>query len=756
MDSEKPQSRECHPLLRGGRRVESFSHGLSSSQMESLSAICETYIPPIPSEDPLHVGSKEVPSSKAVQSFFNASGSQKPIPDEVAEMIVKKGAPEPVGLVRFALWLLSTRLGTLLLCGSLCFGSGWPFIHKFSEMSLQKREVVLQNWSKARFLVPLRGVFMLTKAFCFFTFFSRTDEKSENPAWDAMGYHLETDENSHTIQRERPLEKGIVETMYETDSTLITSLKNKGLKVTEDPQQNLYNVECDVVIVGSGCGGGVAAGVLASAGQKVIVLEKGNYFVPEDYSSLEGPSMDQLYESGGFLSSVDGEMTIFAGSTVGGGSAVNWSASIKTPSSVLKEWAVDHKLPLYGSSDYLSAMDTVFSRLGVTENCTKEGLQNQILRRGCKNLGLKVESVARNSSEEHYCGSCNYGCKTGDKKGTQATWLVDAVDHGAVILSGCKAKSFILEKNKHNQSKKMKCLGLMATTLNTNITKELRIKAKVTVSACGSLLTPPLMISSGLKNPNIGKNLRLHPVLLGWGYFPDSISDLKGKIYEGGIITSLYKEVSENSRVKYIIETPAMAPASFASLTPWLSGRDMKENIVKYARISHIFALVRDHGSGEVEAEGKIKYNPSELDRENLTAGLRQALRILIAAGAVEVGTFRNDGQKIKCKGVKEEELEEFLDSVRAEGSLMSGEKYWNTYFSAHQMGSCRMGSTPEGGAVDENGESWEAEGLFVCDGSVLPTAVGVNPMITIQSIAYCISKKIAEIMKNVEINGDN
>ncbi|KAL6189428.1 hypothetical protein ACLB2K_040817 [Fragaria x ananassa] len=113
---------------------------------------------------------------------------------------------------------------------------------------------------------------------------------AENPAWKAIGYEVEPAANPERVPEERPLHKGIIETMYQTDTSLLESLADKGLEVTHDSKNNLYKIKCDVVNDGSGCGGGVAAAVLASSGQKVIVLEKGNYFTASDYSSLEGPS----------------------------------------------------------------------------------------------------------------------------------------------------------------------------------------------------------------------------------------------------------------------------------------------------------------------------------------------------------------------------------------------------------------------------------------------------------------------------------
>ncbi|KAF5741835.1 long-chain-alcohol oxidase FAO3-like [Tripterygium wilfordii] len=640
----------CHPLLRGGRRDYIYSHGFSSLQIQTLSAICETLIPPLP---------HHTIDQPRLHSFYSSSGSQPPIPDEVAEVMVRRAKPDAVFIVGLVLRVLSFRLGTLLLCGFRCLDWKWPFIHKFSEIPLERREEILKQWSKEKYLKPLRLLFAVTKMFCLYTFFSRTDENSRNPAWEAIGYQADTRKKLQKNQ-ERPLDKGIIETMSENDSTLVQSLAEKGLQVSEDPEKGICRIKCDVVIVGSGSGGGVAAAVLAGTGQKVLVLEKGNYFTPADYSSLEGPSLSELYESGALLSSTNGKFMILAGSTVGGGSAVNWSASIKTPKHVLREWSVDHKIRLFG----------------------------------------------------------------------------------------CKAERFILE-DAMNTRKRKKCVGVTAKILNSNVTYKLQIEARVTISACGALLTPPLMVSSGLQNPNIGTNLHLHPVLMTWGYFPEDKSEFEGKMFEGGIITSLHKVVSEDSNeVHAIVETPLIGPASFATVFPWVSGLDMKNTMVRYPRTANAFALIRDQGSGEVKAEGRIKYRLHKSDKENLKIGLRRVLRILIEAGAAEVGTYRSDGQRIKCDGAKGQDLEEFLDTIDVPEGLMSKEENWGAMTTAHQMGSCRMGKTEEEGGVDENGESWEAKDLYVCDGSLLPTAIGINPMITIQSTAYCISKKISESLK--------
>uniref|UniRef100_A0A0E0EYU9 Long-chain-alcohol oxidase n=1 Tax=Oryza meridionalis TaxID=40149 RepID=A0A0E0EYU9_9ORYZ len=773
-----------HPLLRGGaRRGRKYAHGMHPVQMEALRAMCGALIPSLPVDADGGDGGRR-PGDKDLERFYLASAADSSIPDEVgrsvdrsntlcassflftisnlaaaaasvarrgvawrgvAELLVTRCIWEAVALTWVVLWALSTRVGTLLLCGrdsvvAVDGGGGFPFVsvRRFADMPAARREAALRRWSGARWLFfPLRIAFAIAKILCHYVFYSMVNENSENPYWKAIGYRVEeprrdrtesmptptpTPSPSPSPATRRPLDIGVVETRALTDTTLLRSLAAKGLAVRPGASDEHHTVRCDAVIVGSGCGGGVAAAVLASAGYKVVVVEKGDYFTKEDYSSIEGPSMERLFESGGVFCTSNVTTMIFTGATVGGGSAVNWSASIRTPAGVTQEWSREHGLAVFASPGYARAMDAVCARLGVTDACREEGFQNKVVRRGCDALGLRADAVPRNSSEGHFCGSCNFGCPTGDKKGTDTTWLVDAVERGAVILTGCKAEHFIVESNGGGGRSK-RCVGLVAACMSNGITKKLRVEAKVSISACGALMTPPLLHKSGLKNRHIGRNLHLHPVSMAWGYFPDNAPEphIPGKCYEGGIITSMHRVTDRT-----IIETPALGPGAFAALVPWESGRDMKERMRRYARTAHAFALVRDRGAGAVDGEGRVRFSPSRDDAEELRAGLRRALRILVAAGAAEVGTHRSDGLRLRCKGVRDADVEAFLDEVTVEkGPMHSTTDKWSVLCSAHQMGSCRMGASPRDGAVDAAGESWEAEGLYVCDGSLLPTAVG-------------------------------
>ncbi|KAM0930646.1 hypothetical protein ACQ4PT_000841 [Festuca glaucescens] len=753
-EEEKGRRPGPHPLLRGWRRDgRKYTHGLHPTQMEALRAMCGAFIPSLPAEEAAGAGGRaDPPGGKDLERFYLASAADAAIPDEVAELMVTRCIREAALLGWVVLWMLGTRLGTLLLCGTLSLSGAageLPSVRRFADMPLERREVALQRWNRTRWLFPLRIVFALVKILSHYVFYAMVNEKSKNPHWNAIGYRVEEwrEEPEEPVApapaRSRPLDNGVVETRALNDTTLLRSLADKGLAVKPGSSAAHHTVQCDVVIVGSGCGGGVTAAMLASAGYKVVVVEKGDYYTADDYSSIEGPSMERLFENGGIFCTSNVTTMLFTGTTVGGGSAVNWSASIRTPGEVLQEWSREHGLPLFASPGYQQAMDAVCARLGVTDGCLEEGFQNKVVRRGCEALGLPVDAVPRNSSKGHYCGSCNFGCPTGDKRGTDTTWLVDAVKHGAVVLTGYKADRFILERISGKNGRSKKCVGLMATCLSNGITKKLRIEAKVSISACGALMTPPLLRNSGLKNRHIGRNLHLHPVSMAWGYFPENKQGppITGKSYEGGIITSMHR-VTERT----IIETPALSPGGFAAMVPWESGRDMKERMRRFARTAHAFALVRDRGAGTVDCEGRLRFTPSRDDTRELRNGLRRVLRILVAAGAVEVGTHRSDGLRLRCKGVCDEDLEAFLDEVTIEkGPMHSTTDKWAVFSSAHQMGSCRMGSNSKDSAVDGSGESWEAEGLYVCDGSLLPTAVGVNPMITIQSLTYCLSKDIAE-----------
>lgn len=606
------------------------------------------------------------------------------------------------------------------------------------------------------------------------------DDKDENLAWRAIGYtgpdpkfRIKTREleaarqfgygrssDEEQEQKEEvfgPLYRGIINLNNPRDMAAETlrrfgfpvSVLHRKNKAPSSSSPSLI-IQCDAVVVGSGSGGGVVAGVLAMAGYKVLVLEKGNYHARKNLTLLEGPAMDQMYLSGGLVATEDMGVLVLAGSTVGGGSTINWAASVPTPQHVINEWCNRYELELFDSKLYQEAMDVVCQRMGVHSEIHEEGLNNAVLRRGCQELGYPVENIPRNSPPDHYCGWCCLGCKDGRKKGTSETWLVDLVNSGnGAILPQCEAIK-VLHKRKKGRDKNT--VTGVAFEFEYKGTKDICIvESKVTIVACGALSTPLLLKRSGLKNNNIGKNLHLHPVAMAWGYFPESPlpdSWLEGdkKSYEGGIMTAMSTVVADFDKSGYgaLIQTPALHPGMFSIVMPWVSGKDIKDRMCRYSRTAHIFALGRDIGSGTVKSPTSIYYKMEAVDEENLQKGLEKVLKILAAAGAEEIGTHHAKGKTLNVKKVSSHEFERF---VKEESSRMIRD-ISSPICSAHQMGSCRMGVDPKRSVVNQMGETWEVEGLFLADTSVFPTALGVNPMVTVQAIAYCTAQSALEVLR--------
>ncbi|KAK4771066.1 hypothetical protein SAY87_031598 [Trapa incisa] len=751
---------------RGDRmRKVSYANTLSARQMESLTAFCDTFLPSV---DPPGLDGDD----ESVADFYRTSASMAGTPELVGGLMSERLRHPKLWLMRVALWALSTWIGTLFICGRLSVTSGFPFFHSFAELPLRRREEIVMAWSVS-WIHLLRVLAKSIKFLVLLVFFTQVNEKGENLSWKAIGY-CGPDPEFKTARALRPkkpgqpdregdcskdemfgpLHRGVVDMTHSLE-VVADTLRRSRFPVALCPLKyntpktclRLLSIRCDAVVVGSGSGGSVVAGVLAKAGYKVIVLEKGNYHARTNLSLLEGPTMDQMYLCGGLLATEDMSTLILAGSTVGGGSAINWSASIRTPQDVMDEWSEQHELELFGGKLYQEAMDAVCKRMGVQSEIDNEGFNNAVLRRGCQELGYPVNNIPRNSGSDHYCGWCCMGCKDGRKKGTPETWLLDLIDSGnGLILPGCEAVE-ILHGAKKNGCARRAARGVLFEFECNGVKKKCAIESKVTIVACGALSTPQLLRKSGLRNPNIGRNLHLHPVAMAWGYFPDEKwPEMEKKSYTGGIMTAMSTVAMNMDRSGYgaVIQTPALHPGMFSVLMPWTSGTDIRDRMRRYGRTAHVFALARDRGSGTVLSLDSVTYRMDKTDEVDLQRGLEKALRILAAAGAAEIGTHNYRGRSLNVMTASSHRFERFVRE-ESRGRLRDLSA---PVCSAHQMGSCRMGTDPESSAVNPVGETWEVQGLYVADTSVFPTALGVNPMVTVQAIAYCTAQAVLEALK--------
>jgi choline dehydrogenase-like flavoprotein len=652
---------------------------LSDSERRTLTAVCEALLPSL---TPTESGDDA--------NLFRLSASDLHLAGAVEQAMLALSARQ-VRELRLFIRLLDSAPFMLAVAGRFSGITG---------MSAGQRETALLALSRS-VLPQARSGYQALKRLATFLFYSATPDDASNPTWSSLGYSL-------------PLRVA---------GTAALSLT----RVT-----HAATLDADVCVIGSGAGGGVVAAQLAAAGKRVIVLEAGTGDQAPDFNHREVVGMQRLYLDQGTTATRDVSVSILAGSCVGGGTSVNWQTSLSTPDFIREEWAQRSGIPALSQDALTMALDAVSERVNVgTAESARNG-NNLPLERGCAALGLRWSNIARNSKgcDQSQCGFCTFGCRVGGKQSTANTFLRDAQESGqTTIVPCCRADRLRFERGQ--------LVGVQATARHetTGAQFPVRINARTVVVAAGALETPAFLLRSGVEHPQLGRNLFLHPTSAVAGRYD---AEVRGWI--GAPQTVLCDEFGRvRGNYGYRFEAAPVHPGLIALAQPWYGGRDHRARMQRVGHVSAFIVLTRDRNAGRVtiDREGRavVDYSIGRMERELLQEGIANAARVHHAAGAAEIHTLHTSDSTYR-RGTGDD----FEAHARRIAKLPVHANRCGV-FSAHQMGTCRMGVDRRASVCDERGQVHGYPGLYVADASLFPASSGVNPMITVMALAHLVGR---------------
>jgi acyl-CoA reductase-like NAD-dependent aldehyde dehydrogenase/choline dehydrogenase-like flavoprotein len=655
---------------------------LTDAQRATLVAFCDTIVP-----------SLEPPEGdEAQRGFWRRAASHMAVPEGVE--IALLGAELPPEQVEGLRGLLDALAAHGLSAGA----------------PQEAREQVIHGISEAS-PEALAGITTLS-GIAKTLFYGLPDlGTGRNPNWDAIGFPGPI--APPPADRERPLR-------------------------VRRPMAPEETIEADVCVVGSGAGGGVIAGELAAAGKSVVVLEAGGYHDDADFDGLELSAYQRLYLNGGPFPSAEGQVSIVAGSGVGGGTVVNWTNCLRPHDHVRAEWASEHGLSDLAESEFDGHLDAVFERLQVNADCSDLNGPHLRLKEACEELGHDFRLITRNADRDLYspetAAYMGFGDASGSKQSTAKAYLVDAQANGAEILAGARATRVVVEGGS--------AAGVEAEWVDPDSgdgagPAKLTVRAPIVVVACGAIESPALLLRSGIGGPAVGENLRLHPTVAVTGYYDDPQNWMWGP--PQAALSHQFADLGDG--YGFLIESAQATTGLFGGAVPWRSGADHKRKMREWAHAAPLIALIRERGSGrvEIDAGGKaVVHYPidDELDRAHLRRGVEELVRIHDVAGAREIISA---GRKVPDWN-RGDDLDAFISALN---ELEIAPREYVT-FSAHQMGSCRMGRDPAISVANPWGELHDTPGVWVGDASAFPSASGTNPMATIMALARRTAHAIA------------
>jgi choline dehydrogenase-like flavoprotein len=650
---------------------------LSETRRRILEAVCDTFAPRVEVET----------DDETLRDFYARAASDLGVPAQVEKLMAQAMLPEEI-----------EGFGQLL--------DGLAE-HDFAGLPLEARTQALRDTAASSHDAKL-AVHAL-KGLTFLFFYALPDAQGRNPNWDALGYPGPV--SPPPSPEEAP----------------------KTIPVEQLPAGSA-TLTADAVVIGSGAGGGVVAARLAEAGRSVVVLEMGGYQNESDFNQLE-IKMLELYLGGGLLSSEDGSIAVLAGSTLGGGTVVNYMNCIRTPQHVREEWEA-HGIEGMAALEYEEHIDAIWDRLSVNAEATSQNRPHRKLIEALESRGMAHKVITRNADascdDPRVCGYCAVGCQKGCKQSTLKTFLQDAADRGTRFVVGAHADRILVEGGR--------AAGVAATVTGADgVQTALTVHAPTVVVACGSVESPALLLRSGIGGPAAGKHLRLHPASVVQGVYSEPVEGWIGQIQS----TVSYEFADCEGDYGFLIESAGTFPALQSGAFPFADGRRHKQDFARTFRHAAPFiSVARDHGEGEVvlddHGRALVRWSPDDdVDRRLLVKANVELAKLHRVAGAKEIFSYHAE----RTWWREGEDFDAFLEQLES----ASYDPADVVIFSAHQMGACRMGADPADSVADGRGQLHDVEGVWIGDASAFPTAPGINPMISIMALAHRTAGNILE-----------
>jgi choline dehydrogenase-like flavoprotein len=474
--------------------------------------------------------------------------------------------------------------------------------------------------------------------------------------------------------------------------------------------RELRKLRADVCVIGTGAGGAPVAKELAEGGMRVVMLEEGERFAAERLNARPREMTALLYRDAGQVATIGNAPVVLPlASSVGGTTLVNSGTCFRTPGAVLDSWRERFGLEALTPE----ALDPFFRRVEREINVAQvprelAGRNALVVKRGAERLGWSGDFIFRNARGCVGSGVCAFGCPTSAKQHVGITYVPRAWEAGATTYDKTRARRLVVRDGRVR--------GVEATTAGGG---RLEIECDVVVVSCGAIHTPLFLRRQGLggRSGELGRNLAIHPATGVRALFDEPIEMWKG------VPQSYY--IDEFADEGIMFEGAAGPPDYLAMSLPY-AGREHRDLMLRYANLSQFGLMVSDVSRGHVVSvagRAQIRYDLGAEDLARFRRGIELLCVLYTAAGARKIYPpvaglpvlEPGDLAPLRRRRVRAADL---------------------TLMAFHPLGTARADARPDHGVVDADLKLHDLDGVYVSDASVVPSSLGVNPQVTIMTLA--------------------